>query len=161
MKVEPIVGIWPENLVEQQTSVPGGSCRAVLIARPLAIHIDEVNAAPQVGPSTCHTLKRWPRHIENREHRARHCCRVELLHDRLYRAHGANLIAVNTTYQRDALAWRRTLGDCHRHIPIVSRCCLHSLKIQVMRFSGFEISDVQCTDNLLALDNIAGINGPP
>src|SRR5262249_20311199 len=53
---------------------------AVLVARPLPIHIDQIDASALVGPSALHAFQGRAGHVRDRHHRARHLRRVELAH---------------------------------------------------------------------------------
>jgi hypothetical protein len=71
--------------------------------------------------------------------------------------HATHLVAMHTTDQNGALARLCSLGDCHRHIAVLSGGHLHALKIQKVLLAGFQVVDVECADNLFPLDCIARV----
>ena len=75
--------------------------------------------------------------------------------DRMYRTH---LVAVHATGQDAALARLCSLGDCHRHIPVLSGWHLNTLKIQKVLLAGLQVVDVQRADDFLSLDRFSGID---
>jgi hypothetical protein len=60
--------------------------------------------------------------------------------------------------QHDALAGPRALGDRHRHVPVLSGRRLHALEIKAVLLAGREVADVERADDLLSLDDVAGID---
>ena len=67
---------------------------------------------------------------------------------------------MHATGQNAALARLCSLGDRHRHIPMLSGRHLNALKIQKVLLSGFQVVDVEQADDFLPLDHIAGIDCP-
>ena len=72
--------------------------------------------------------------------------------------HGTHLVAMHTTDQDGALARLRSLGDHHRHIPVLSGGHLDALEIQEVLLPGLQVVDVERADDFLPLDHIAGID---
>ena len=72
--------------------------------------------------------------------------------------HRTHLVAMHATGQDTALARLCSLGDRHRHIPVLSGWHLNALKIQKVLLAGLQLVDVERADDLFAFDNIAGID---
>jgi hypothetical protein len=157
VEVDREVGVWPQQPVEQKPSVSAGCGGAVLVSGPLPIHIDQIDASALVGPSALHAFQGRAGHVRDRHHRARHLRRVELAHHGLDRMHRTHLVAMHATGQDAALARLCSLGDRHRHIPVLSGWHLNALKIQKVLLAGLQVIDVERADDLFAFDNIAGI----
>ena len=135
-----------------------GRTGAILIPGPLAIEVDEVNAPSRIGPSTRHAFQGRAGYVEDRQYRARYLAGIELAHDGLYRVHRADLIAVHTADEGNALARLCPLGDYHRHVPVLPRGHLHALEIEGVLLAGLQVVNVKHADDLLPLDHIAGVN---
>jgi hypothetical protein len=45
MKIERVIGVWSEESVEQDPSVPAGRTVAILVPGPFAIDVDEVDSS--------------------------------------------------------------------------------------------------------------------
>ena len=135
-----------------------GAVVAVLVPGPLPIHIDQIDASALVGPSALHAFQGRAGHVRDRHHRARHLRRVELVHHGLDCMHRTHLVAMHATGQDAALARLCSLGDRHRHIPVLSGRHLNALKIQKVLLAGLQVVDVERADDLFAFDNIAGID---
>jgi hypothetical protein len=72
--------------------------------------------------------------------------------------HRTHLVAVHTTGQDASLARLYSLGDRHRHIPVLSGWHLNTLKIQKVLLAGLKVVCVERADDLFALGHIAGID---
>src|SRR5262245_38624626 len=68
---------------------------------------------------------------------------------------------MHTTDQNGALARPHSPRDHYRHMPVFPRRHLHALKTEEMLLAGLKVVDVKRADDLLPLDHIAGIDGPP
>src|SRR5262245_6206930 len=68
---------------------------------------------------------------------------------------------MHTTDQNGALARPHSLRDHYRHMPVFPRRHLHALKIEEVLLAALKVVDVKRADDLLPLDHIAGIDGPP
>ncbi len=158
MEVDRGVGVRPQQPVEQEAGVSAGRGGAVLVPGPFPVHVDQVIAPAEVGPSALHAFHGRAGHVRDRHHRARHLRRIELVHHCLDRMHGAHLVTMHTTDEHDALARLRSLGDSHRHIPVLSGGHLHALKVQKVLLARSQVFDIERADDLFPLDRIAGID---
>src|SRR6516162_6444180 len=159
VEVDCEVGVRPQQPIEQKPSVSAGCGGTVLVPGPLPIHIDQIDASAVVGPSALHAFQGRAGHVRDRHHRARHPRRVELAHHGLDRMHRTHLVAMHATGQDAALARRYSLGDRHRHIPVLSGWHLDALKIQKVLLAGFQIVDVERADDLLSVYRVSGKDG--
>src|SRR5215831_13897577 len=81
-----------------------------------------------------------------------------MLHDGLYRANRANLIAVYTADEHDTLARLHALRNNCRYMPVLPGGRLYALKIEQVLLAGLEIIDVERADDLLSVNRISSIN---
>jgi hypothetical protein len=85
--------------------------------------------------------------------------RVELAHHGLDRMHRTHLVAMHATGQDAALARLCSLGDRHRHIPVLSGWHLNALKIQKVLLAGLQVIDVERADDPLSVYRVSGKSG--
>ena len=66
--------------------------------------------------------------------------------------------AFNQLMSLPALARPGAFGDDDGNVPVVSRRCLDALEVEQVLLAGLEIVDVERAHDLLALDDIAGVD---
>ena len=71
--------------------------------------------------------------------------------------HRTHLVAMHATGQDAALARPCSLGDRHRHVPVLSGWHLNALKYKGTS-PGFQVDVDERADYLFAFDNIASID---
>ncbi len=124
-------------------------------------HVNQIDASALIGPSALHAFQGRTRHVRDRHHRTRHPRRIELAHHGLDRMHRTHLVAMHATGQDAALARLCSLGDRHRHIPVLSGWHLNALEIQKVLLAGLQIVDVKRADDLLSVYRVSGKGGSP
>jgi len=84
---------------------------------------------------------------------------VELVDHGLHRVDGAHFVAMHAAHQNHALAGLRAPDDDNRHIPVLPARHLDALEIQKMLLPGLQVLDMKRADDLLSLDDLAGVDG--